>query len=139
MTLSLDHVVLECRDAEATAAFYRDVLGLAPVRLEEWRAGEAPFPSGRVTGETIIDYFPPALWRNRRRRENPNHLCFTLSRREVGNLRRRLKRRGVPIVRESRRNFGARGWGVSLYIADPDGVSVEVRYYREAARGGRRA
>lgn len=135
MNIALDHVVLEVRDAEATAAFYADLLGLAPVRMDEWRRGEAPFPSGRVTDETIIDYFPPAMWRNRRRAANPNHLCFTLSRQGVAALRRKLARRGIPIQRESKRNYGARGWGVSLYVEDPDGISVEARYY--AARGKR--
>jgi catechol 2,3-dioxygenase-like lactoylglutathione lyase family enzyme len=133
--LALDHVVLEVRDAEAAVAFYRDVLGLAPVRLAEWRRGEAPFPSGRVTGETIIDFFPPDLWRSRRRAANPNHLCFTLSRPAVAALRRRLARRGIPIARESPRNYGALGWGVSLYFHDPDGVQLEARYYPRSGGG----
>jgi catechol 2,3-dioxygenase-like lactoylglutathione lyase family enzyme len=129
MKLALDHVVLEVRDVEASLAFYRAVLGLAPVRLAQWRRGEAPFASGRVTGETIVDFFPPAMWRERRRAANPNHLCFTLSRAAVAALRRRLARRGIPIERESPRNYGARGWGVSLYFRDPDGVELEARYY----------
>lgn len=129
MKLVLDHVVLEVRDVEAAAAFYRDLLGLAPVRLGEWQRGEAPFVSGRVSADTVLDYFPPALWRNRRRAQNPNHLCFTLSRAGVTALRRRLAERGIAIVRESTRNFGARGWGVSLYFRDPDGIELEARFY----------
>lgn len=130
MQITLDHIVLEVRDVESTAAFYERVLGLEPVRLAEFRAGEAPFVSGRVSVETLVDYFPPDFWRDKARPQNPNHFCFTVSRREVANLRRRLARRGIPITRQSKRNFGARGWGVSLYFDDPDGVSVEVRYYR---------
>lgn len=129
MKLSLDHVVLEVRDPEASAGFYAELLGLAPVRLAEWRRGEAPFPSGRVTADTIIDYFPPGMWQEPDGPQNPNHLCFTLSRQGVTTLRRKLAARGIPIERESRRNFGARGWGVSLYFADPDGITVEARYY----------
>lgn len=127
--VQLDHVVLEVADPAASAAFYRDVLKLAPVRLEAYRAGEAPFVSARVTPDTIIDFFPPAMWRDRRRRANPHHLCLTVSRREAAALRRRLSRRGIAVTGRSPRNFGARGWGRSIYFADPDGVSIEVRYY----------
>ena len=134
MKLALDHVVLEVRDVEVSAAFYRRVLGLAPVRLAEWKRGEAPFVSARVSPETIVDLFPPGFWRNKRRAQNPNHVCFTLSQAGVAAVRRRLKRLRVPIVQESPRNYGARGWGVSLYFLDPDGVRLEARYYRRAAR-----
>ena len=131
MKLALDHVVLEVRDVEASAAFYRRVLGLAPVRLAQWKRGEAPFASVRVQRETIIDLFPRKMWRNKRRAENPNHLCFTLSATGVAQVRKRLARLRVPIVQESPRNYGAQGWGVSLYFHDPDGVRLEARYYRK--------
>lgn len=129
MKLAMDHVVLEVRDVEVTAAFYHDVLGLAPVRLEEWRRGEAPFVSGRVGADTVLDYFPPPMWRNLRRAQNANHLCFALSRAGVTALRRRLAKGAIAIARESPRNFGARGWGVSVYFYDPDGIELEARYY----------
>ena len=101
------------------------------VREEEYRSGEAPFLSSRVSRDTVLDFFPKKMWRNSRRAENPNHFCFTLPQDEVRKLRRRLARRKIPIVRESKRNFGARGWGVSFYIEDPDNISVEFRYYRK--------
>ena len=34
--------------SSASLAFYVDALGLAPVRVDEWRAGEVLFPSVRV-------------------------------------------------------------------------------------------
>ena len=40
---------------ERSVAWYRDVLGLEPVRLDEWRRGQVPFVSMRVTADTIID------------------------------------------------------------------------------------
>ncbi len=129
MTLQLDHVVLEVRDPVASAAFYERVLGLAPVRLAEYQAGAAPFLSGRVDEGTLIDFFPPAMWGNRRRAVNPNHLCFTLSAQNLRALQQRLRRRGLPVLRRSRRNFGARGWGRSFYFADPDGITLEARTY----------
>ncbi len=35
MHITLDHIVLEVRDVESTAAFYERVLGLEPVRLAD--------------------------------------------------------------------------------------------------------
>ena len=47
-TLAFDHVVLIVRDVEVTLAWYQELLGLDGVRVEEWRAGVAPFPSLRT-------------------------------------------------------------------------------------------
>jgi catechol 2,3-dioxygenase-like lactoylglutathione lyase family enzyme len=49
----MDHIVLNVADAERSVAFYRDVLGLAIERLEEWRAGKVGFPSARVSEGTM--------------------------------------------------------------------------------------
>jgi catechol 2,3-dioxygenase-like lactoylglutathione lyase family enzyme len=53
-----DHLVLRCADVDSTLAWYVDTLGLAQVRVDEWRSGVAPFPSVRVSAETIIDLVP---------------------------------------------------------------------------------
>ena len=50
-----DHVVLNVADVERSLAFYCDELGLEPERVEEWRRGEAPFPSARASATTVID------------------------------------------------------------------------------------
>jgi catechol 2,3-dioxygenase-like lactoylglutathione lyase family enzyme len=130
----LDHVVLEVRDAETSARFYGRILGLPAVRLEDFRAGDAPFVSARVNPQTVIDFFPPAMWRNRRRSANPNHFCITMAARAVRALKRRLAKDGIPIARRLRRSFGAQGYANSIYFDDPDGISVEVRYYGAAGR-----
>ena len=57
----LDHVVFRVADVERSLAFYLGVLGLEPVRVEEWRAGTVLFPSARVDARTIIDIFPREL------------------------------------------------------------------------------
>ena len=51
----IDHLVLECADVETTLGWYQERLGLAPVRVDEWRAGTVPFPSVRVNEHIIID------------------------------------------------------------------------------------
>jgi len=53
----LDHIVLVCTDVEASLGFYCGELGLTPERVEEWRRGEVPFPSARISASTIIDLF----------------------------------------------------------------------------------
>jgi glyoxylase I family protein len=132
--LSLDHVVLEVADPARSVAFYRDVLGLVPVRSDEFAAGAAPFPSARIDATTLLDFFPKPMWRSKRP-ENPNHLCFTTTPDGMTSLKRRLARRRIPIARTRDHNFGARGIGRSIYFDDPDGISLEVRYYPRAAKG----
>ena len=125
---SLDDVVLEVADPTASLAFYADVLGLAPVRAADFAAGRAPFPSVRIGPRSVIDLFPRRLWRSRRP-QNPHHLCLAMGRPQVAAVARRLGRRRVPITQRVLRNFGARGYGTSIYFEDPDGVSIEVRWY----------
>jgi catechol 2,3-dioxygenase-like lactoylglutathione lyase family enzyme len=135
--VELDHLVLEVDDPRESIGFYRSVLGLASVREAEFLAGEAPFPSVRVRAGTLVDLFPPRMWRGRNK-ANPNHFCLSLPRAELGTLRRRLRARGVPVEQESRHNFGARGYASSVYFRDPDGVMIEARSYPVPHSRGRR-
>jgi glyoxylase I family protein len=130
--LALDHIVLEVRDPLRSLAWYREVLGLAPVREEEFRRGEVPFASVRVSEATLIDLFPTRMWSGPAA-ANPNHFALTTTEEGLRAVRGRLAARGIAIAREDGHNFGARGFGRSIYFADPDGNTVEVRTY-EAAR-----
>lgn len=56
----LDHVVLWVRDPTASADFYEKALGLRPLRVTDFAAGKAPFPSVRLNEETILDLAPKA-------------------------------------------------------------------------------
>ncbi|MEQ9322677.1 MAG: VOC family protein, partial [Polyangiaceae bacterium] len=53
--VAIDHVVLVVADAQASLDWYVGVLGCTPERVDEWRAGEAPFPSVRVNDSAVID------------------------------------------------------------------------------------
>jgi catechol 2,3-dioxygenase-like lactoylglutathione lyase family enzyme len=121
---ALDHVVLRCGDIERTLAWYRDVLGLAGERVEQWRAGEAPFPSVRVDAGTILDLVPGA-----RDGENVDHLCVVV---EPTDLDTVARTGAFDVVEGPARRWGARGDGTSLYVRDPEGNVVELRHYGEA-------
>ena len=62
MQCLMDHIVLNVEDEEKMIAFYSEVLELVPERLEEYRAGDVPFPSVRLNSDTIIDLFPKRIW-----------------------------------------------------------------------------
>jgi hypothetical protein len=55
MQAKLDHVVLWVADPLRSLEFFEKVVGLAPVRAHEFREGKAPFPSVRVSSDSIID------------------------------------------------------------------------------------
>jgi catechol 2,3-dioxygenase-like lactoylglutathione lyase family enzyme len=52
-TVGLDHLVLNTRDVEQAVTFYRDVLGMEILRLDEFREGKVGFVSARVSPEII--------------------------------------------------------------------------------------
>lgn len=118
---ALDHVVLLVNDVERSVAWYRDVLGLEVLRLDEWRAGEVPFPSVRVNEGTIIDVLAGA-----RTGENVNHICLVVAPTDLGAVAASGR---FDVVEGPATRWGARGNGTSLYVRDPDGNVVELRHY----------
>ena len=117
----LDHIVLVCADVEATLAWYRDLLGLEPVRADEWRRGEVPFPSLRVSDATIIDLIAGQPTDGRL-----DHFCLVV---ETIDLAAVAASGDFEVVDGPGRRFGARGDATSLYVRDPDGTVVELRHY----------
>jgi len=119
----LDHIVLNCADVDRSLAWYCDVLGLEGERVDEWRRGEAPFPSVRVDEHTIIDLFAAA-----RTGTNMDHVCLVI---EPTDLDALASSGLVDVVGDGPVSglFGARGLATSLYVRDPDGNTVELRHY----------
>lgn len=117
----LDHIVLDVADVERSLAWYTDLLGLAPDRVDEWRAGSAPFPSVRINDRCIIDLFAGAPTG-----ENMNHVCLVVDPDDVDAVAadERFDLIDGPVPR-----WGARGDGRSVYVRDPDGNTVELRSY----------
>lgn len=119
-----DHLVLRCADVERTLAWYAERLGLETVRVDEWRRGDAPFPSLRISAETIIDLIGSA--------DRPvadgrlDHVCVVVDEVDLAAL---ASSGEFDVVEGPARRFGARGEGTSLYVRDPDGLVVELRHY----------
>jgi catechol 2,3-dioxygenase-like lactoylglutathione lyase family enzyme len=121
---ALDHIVVRCADVERSITWYCDVLGLPGERIEEWRKGEVFFPSARIDDNTIIDLFPGA-----RDGENVDHFCIVI---EPTDLDAVAASGEFDVLAGPDTRWGARGDGTSLYVRDPDGNTVELRYYGKA-------
>jgi glyoxylase I family protein len=136
--MRLDHIALWAKDPRAALDFYSRVVGLTPVRSSEFEAGAAPFPSVRVSEDSIIDLMPLELadglgsfaGAEGSAGHPVNHVCLALSKAEYDALDRRLQAEGVDTSARMNHTFGARGWAPhAYYFADPDGNVVEARYY----------
>ncbi|MFE9770100.1 VOC family protein [Streptomyces sp. NPDC005931] len=137
-TARLDHVVLWVRDPVAAAGFYEKAVGLEPVRLPEYSAGKAPFPSVRVNADTILDLMPLTMAARMTMLPGAaessghpvNHVCLSLPAGDFEALLDRLRDRSVPVTELSHGSFGARGAARrSFYFRDPDGNVFEARHY----------
>jgi catechol 2,3-dioxygenase-like lactoylglutathione lyase family enzyme len=117
--VGLDHVVFRCADIERSLSFYIDGLGLEGERVDDWRRGEAPFPSVRITPTTIIDLFGGAP-----DGANVDHVCLVIEPTDLDALAARF-----PDARRADHLFGAQGYASSVYVHDPDGNTIELRCY----------
>jgi catechol 2,3-dioxygenase-like lactoylglutathione lyase family enzyme len=124
----LDHIVFRAADAKALAAFYCDVLGCVPEReqaelgLIQLRAGRSLIdivtlegPLGRLGGSG-----PGAEGRN------VDHICIGVQPFDEQALRAHLARHGVETEPAASR-YGAEGEGLSIYLRDPEGNTVELK------------
>lgn len=118
---AFDHLVLNVADVERSLRFYCGLLGLSPVRVEQWRAGQVPFPSVRVSPDTIID-----LVSRPRGESNVDHFCLVV---EPLNWHDLIDSGDFTVLEGPVDRYGARGQAVSIYVQDPDRNTVELRWY----------
>ncbi|MDQ2728245.1 MAG: VOC family virulence protein [Actinomycetota bacterium] len=118
--VDLDHVVINTANVEASLGWWCGLLGLAPVRVEAWRAGRAPFPSVRINDGTIIDLLAATPSGT-----NMDHLCVVVT----ADLDRLAASGALEVLDGPAPRFGARGDGVALYVRAPEGTTVELRTY----------
>ena len=120
---------------ERVLDFYQNVLGLEGERLEEFRRGEAPFPSVRVNADTVIDLFPVGGSEDELPGRNDlNHFCLVVSAEDMPPLMAHLEAHGVEIEEGPATRWGARGNGTSIYFKDPEHRLIEVRCYAETTQ-----
>ena len=139
--MDIDHVVLWVESPKRALEFYVDVLGLAPVRAQDFEEGKAGFPSVRVNQTTILDLMDRsnvAVVREFTGGDDDrvgapiNHVCLSMKATDYASLTARLVERGVELKSGGERAFGARGHAEhSVYFSDPDGNVVELRHYDE--------
>lgn len=137
----LDHIVLNIEDVETIIDFYTRILMLPAERLDDYRAGNAPFPSVRINDDTVIDLFPKKLWEQDgsavKGLSNLNHFCLSLTKTDWEELHRRLRDQKIAISEGPVQRWGARGSGTSMYFSDPEGNVIEARFYEESDQAGK--
>ncbi len=125
----LDHLVLRTDQAEQMCAFYCDVLGCTIERetpeeigLVQLRAGNALIDLVRVDSQLgEMGGGAPTETEN-----NLDHFCLQLKQVDEETIRSHLAAHGIE-AGEFAARYGAQGNGMSVYIKDPDGNSVELR------------
>ncbi len=107
----LGHLLLQVSDLDEAERFYLDLLGLTVRKREATRDGRP----------LVVTHEGLGLTDGRPDGHGPlEHVAF--SGRDVGRLAERARAEGFTVVREPE----ASAYGVSLYLADPDGNVVEV-------------
>ena len=138
MRCALDHLGLNVTDEQKMLDFYSKVLQLKAERIEEYRTGRVPFPSVRLNEDTVIDLFPKNMRQNEAAVgtgwQQLNHFCLAMAKKDWDTLVERLSDNAVPITTGPVPRWGARGSGISIYFSDPEGNTIEARYYEKDAR-----
>jgi glyoxylase I family protein len=124
----LDHVVLRVAEVDRALAFYCGVLGCTEERrieelgLIQLRAGVSLIdlvaidsPLGRAGGGAVEN-----------EARNVDHFALELASFDEGAIRKQLEAHGIDSG-DARRRYGAKGFGLSIYLNDPDGNTVELK------------
>jgi glyoxylase I family protein len=123
----LDHVVLLVGDMTTAETFYREVIGCTVERalpqhgMLQLRAAAALIDLVDIGSEEGA-WARPETPGGR----NMDHVCIATGPWEVEAMRAHLARHQVEIVEEGVR-YGARGDGLSFYVRDPFGNTIELK------------
>jgi glyoxylase I family protein len=132
--LGLDHVVLRVTDVLRMTRFYCDVLGCRVERVREdlgltqLRAGQSLIDFIAIAGadktDTTRDSRKQAVSSAQGR--NMEHVCLRIEPFDQAALIGHLISHGV-VPGETKRRYGADGYGPSIYISDPEGNTIELK------------
>ena len=103
-----DHTNWRVRDLEASLSFYRDILGLEPFGLLH------------LTPDPEFERGPNGGY---------DHLALVVEDAKPDELAKHLREAGVEVERQFESIIGARGEGPALYVRDPDGYRIELKFY----------
>jgi glyoxylase I family protein len=124
----IDHVVLRVKDIDAMRRFYCEVLGAQHVAyrqqfgMSHLRVGASMLDLVEVGGPLG----KPGGAAPGREGRNMDHVCFRVEPFDQEAIVAHLRQHGVE-VGEIRSRFGAEGNGISIYLADPEGNTVELK------------
>jgi len=136
--MTIDHVVLWVDNPTKSLDFYVDIMGMRPVRLQDFEKGTASFPSVRLNDSTILDLMSRDMLSGVQDFTGGsnaggapiNHLCFSMNAEDYSALRARLLAQEIELTSGGEGAFGARGLAQSSeYFSDPDGNVIEIRHY----------
>jgi glyoxylase I family protein len=122
--VGIDHILLIVDDMERALGFYRDALG-CEVKTLLPQYGMAELAAG-AHGLDLVDIgCPEGAWARPKVAGGGNidHFCLALQAPDEGALRAHLAAHGATIVEER-----AEDGFLSLYVADPCGNRVELRF-----------
>ena len=128
---AFDHIVLNVRDVEASAAWYERVLGMKRVVTE-------PRPGRKVTsvhfGRNKMNLRPITAtqqewFTGRQVVPGSEDLCF-LTKSTPQQVVEHLKSCGIAIEEGPGEKSGAQGTLISVYCRDPDGSLIEISSYK---------
>ena len=124
----IDHLVLRVADLDAMLGFYVGVLGCSIERRQD-EIGLVQLRAGR----SLVDLVPVDGKLGRAggaapgaEGRNLDHFCFRVEPFDEAAIRKQLEAAGIA-VGETASRYGAEGEGPSLYIADPEGNTVELK------------
>jgi glyoxylase I family protein len=124
----IDHLVLRVRDRRVMERFYCDVLGATHVAyrsefgMSHLRVGNAMIDLVEVDGPLG----KPGGAAPGREGRNLDHLCLRVEPFDQDAIVAHLRAHRVEVGKITSR-FGAEGNGVSIYLSDPEGNTVELK------------
>lgn len=125
----IDHLVLRVGNLAESRKFYEGLLGcvmereLPDLGLFQLRAGRQLIDLVPIGGKLAGDF--EVVQKNR----NLDHFCLTISPFEPDAIIELMISAGVTCT-EAGTRYGADGYGLSIYVTDPDGNTVELKAAR---------
>lgn len=126
--LGIDHVVFRVDDLIRMERFYQDVLGCEVEKRQDHLGLVHIRAGGALVDLVSVDGSIGRMGGAAPGQEGHNvaHLCLRVEPFDAEAIQTRMKSLGVPCSAPSS-NYGAEGEGMSLYLTDPEGNTVELK------------